>query len=89
MTSTSRIIYDERLTAPRSWWGISALFGLSMALVFLPYGLTAALVALTVGTCLAGMYVSGQGSTRIRVTSDKARRPGPGGSTRPICGPST
>ncbi|MER6087462.1 DUF3093 domain-containing protein [Streptomyces bluensis] len=70
MTPTSRIIYDERLTAPRSWWGISALFGLSMALVFLPYGLIAALVALTIGTCLAGMYVSGQGSARIRVTSD-------------------
>ncbi|WP_413254659.1 DUF3093 domain-containing protein [Streptomyces pseudovenezuelae] len=70
VTSTSRLVYDERLTAPKSWWGISMLFGISMALIFLPYGGIAALIALTIGTCLAGMYVSSQGSTRIRVTAD-------------------
>nr|WP_152888800.1 DUF3093 domain-containing protein [Streptomyces adustus] len=58
------------MTAPKAWWVIAALFGLSMALIFLPYGAIAALIALTIGTCLAGMYVSAQGSTRIRVTAD-------------------
>ncbi|MFC7908224.1 DUF3093 domain-containing protein [Streptomyces nigra] len=70
MTSTSRIIYDERLTAPKTWWVLAALFGISLALVFFPYGPVAALIALAIGTCLAGMYVSAQGSTRIRVTGD-------------------
>ena len=70
MTTPSRLVYDERLTAPRIWWAIAVLFGLSLALVFLPYGLIAALIALAIGTCLAGMYVSAQGSTRIRVTDD-------------------
>ncbi|MFF7166873.1 DUF3093 domain-containing protein [Streptomyces sp. NPDC008086] len=70
MTSTSRIIYDERLTAPKTWWVMAALFGISLALVFFPYGPVAALIALAIGTCLAGMYVSSQGSTRIRVTGD-------------------
>ncbi|MFF7793459.1 DUF3093 family protein [Streptomyces sp. NPDC007991] len=70
MLRTSRLLYDERLTAPRSWWAISVLFGLSLAAVFMPYGLIAALIALAIGTCLAGMYVSAQGSTRIRVTED-------------------
>ncbi|WP_405961915.1 DUF3093 domain-containing protein [Streptomyces sp. NBC_00024] len=70
MTTSKTPVYDERLTAPKSWWVISALFGVSMALVFLPYGLIAALIALVAGTCLAGLYVSSQGSMRIRVTSD-------------------
>lgn len=70
MTSTSRIIYDERLTAPKTWWVLAALFGISLALVFFPYGPVAALIALAIGACLAGMYVSSQGSTRIRVTGD-------------------
>lgn len=70
MTSTSRLLYDERLTAPRVWWAIAVLFGLSLALIFLPYGIIAALIALSLGTCLAGMYVSAQGSARIRVTGD-------------------
>ncbi|MGA5191494.1 DUF3093 domain-containing protein [Streptomyces griseoincarnatus] len=70
MPSTSRLLYDERLNAPKSWWAIAVLFGLSLAAVFMPYGLIAALIALAVGTCLAGMYVSAQGSTRIRVTED-------------------
>ncbi|MCX4481589.1 DUF3093 domain-containing protein [Streptomyces cellulosae] len=70
MTPTSRLIYDERLTPPRTWWAIAVLFGLSLALVFLPYGPIAALIGMTIGTCLAGMYVSSQGSTRIRVTND-------------------
>ncbi|MFF1291701.1 MULTISPECIES: DUF3093 domain-containing protein [unclassified Streptomyces] len=70
MTSTSRLVYDERLTAPRAWWAIAILFGLSLALIFLPYGIVAALIALAIGTCLAATYVSAQGSARIRVTGD-------------------
>ncbi|WP_328353916.1 DUF3093 domain-containing protein [Streptomyces sp. NBC_00457] len=68
MTASTTPSYDERLTAPASWWVIAALFGLSLALVFLPYGTIAALLALTAGTCLAGVHVSSQGSMRIRVT---------------------
>ncbi|WP_406498575.1 DUF3093 domain-containing protein [Streptomyces sp. NBC_01604] len=70
MTSTSRLVYDERLTAPKAWWAIAVLFGLSLAQIFLPYGTIAALIALSIGTCLAGMYVSAQGSARIRITGD-------------------
>ncbi|GCB51284.1 DUF3093 domain-containing protein [Streptomyces sp. NL15-2K] len=70
MTPTSRLVYDERLTAPKAWWAIAVLFGLSLALIFLPYGTIAALITLSIGTCLAGMYVSAQGSARIRVTGD-------------------
>ncbi|MFJ8490442.1 DUF3093 domain-containing protein [Streptomyces sp. NPDC094038] len=70
MTSPSRLVYDERLTAPSTWWAIAGLFSVSMALIFLPHGPVAALIALTIGVCLAGMYVSAQGSTRIRVTGD-------------------
>ncbi|MEV6511171.1 DUF3093 domain-containing protein [Streptomyces sp. NPDC051642] len=70
MTSTSRLVHDERPTAPRVWWVIAVLFGVSLALIFLPCGGIAALVALTIGTCLAGMYVSARGSTRTRVTAD-------------------
>ncbi|MET9103701.1 DUF3093 domain-containing protein [Streptomyces antibioticus] len=70
MTSSSRLVYDERLTVPRVWWVIAVLFGLSIGLIFLPYGAVAALIALGMGTALAGMYVSAQGSARIRVTVD-------------------
>ncbi|MEV0318332.1 DUF3093 domain-containing protein [Streptomyces sp. NPDC050659] len=70
MTTPQALAYDERLTAPRAWRFIAALFGISMALVFLPFGLTAAVIALMAGSCLAGCWVSAQGSTRIRVTAD-------------------
>ncbi|MFG2030245.1 DUF3093 domain-containing protein [Streptomyces sp. NPDC048825] len=69
MTTSKAPAYDERLTAPRSWWAIAVLFGLSMALIFMPYGPIAALIALVAGTCLAGLFVSSQGSMRIRVTN--------------------
>ncbi|KFF98252.1 membrane protein [Streptomyces scabiei] len=70
MTANKAPAYDERLTAPKSWWVIASLFGLSLAAVFLPYGPIAGLTALTAGTCLAGFYVSAQGSLQIRVTGD-------------------
>ncbi|MEU0042979.1 DUF3093 domain-containing protein [Streptomyces werraensis] len=68
--SPGRLLYDERLTAPKAWWGAAMLFGIALALIFLPYGPVAALIGMSFGTCLAGMYVSAQGSTRIRVTAD-------------------
>ncbi|MGV9895438.1 DUF3093 family protein, partial [Streptomyces tendae] len=43
MTASKNLTYDERLTAPKTWWVIAALFGFSMALVFMPFGLIAAL----------------------------------------------
>ncbi|MEU9191229.1 DUF3093 domain-containing protein [Streptomyces sp. NPDC048484] len=70
VTLDKALAYDERLTAPKSWWVIAALFGISMALIFLPYGGIAALIALVVGTCIASSYVSTQGSLRIRITRE-------------------
>ncbi|EGX54451.1 hypothetical protein SZN_37888 [Streptomyces zinciresistens K42] len=70
MTTRNALSYEERLSAPKVWWGIAALFGLSMALVFLPYGGIAALIAMAVGLGVAGSAVSSQGNLRIRVTSD-------------------
>ncbi|MEW1699758.1 DUF3093 domain-containing protein [Streptomyces sp. NPDC093249] len=66
-TPTPATTYDERLTAPRSWWFIAFLFGFSMALVFFPFGLLPALLALAVGTGIAASTVSAQGSARIRI----------------------
>lgn len=70
VTASKNLTYDERLTAPKTWWVIAALFGFSMALVFMPFGLIAALIAWTAGAGLAGAYVSSQGSLRVRVTTD-------------------
>ncbi|MEW1599497.1 DUF3093 domain-containing protein [Streptomyces sp. NPDC093808] len=69
MTTSQAPAYDERLTAPRSWWVIAVLFGLSMAVIFLPYGVIAALTGLLVGTSLGAFAVSAQGSMRIRVVT--------------------
>ncbi|MFB7830764.1 DUF3093 domain-containing protein [Streptomyces sp. NPDC056056] len=73
-------VYDERLTAPRSYWVIAALLGLAAALVLFPYGLPAALGAWAVGTAVAGSWVNAQGSSRIRIVggllvADDARVP--------------
>ncbi|AWZ05318.1 MULTISPECIES: DUF3093 family protein [unclassified Streptomyces] len=70
MTSPAPLTYDERLTAPRTWWLIAVAVGFSMALIVMPYGGLAALGGLAVGTLIACMWVSAQGSSRIRVTSD-------------------
>ncbi|MEU8618817.1 DUF3093 domain-containing protein [Streptomyces sp. NPDC048623] len=61
--------FDERLTAPRSWWLIAALLGLSGALIMLPLGIVPALAGLIVATALAGAGVSSYGSARIRVVA--------------------
>jgi hypothetical protein len=62
--------YEERLTAPRSWWVISFLVGLAMALVFLPFGTLPMLGALVAGTAVAATAASAYGSIRIRVVGD-------------------
>ncbi|WP_225075876.1 MULTISPECIES: DUF3093 domain-containing protein [unclassified Streptomyces] len=59
--------YEERLTAPRSWWLISLLMGISCALILLPFGTLPMLGGLVGGTAAAAVVVSSYGSPRIRV----------------------
>ncbi|MDC0772055.1 DUF3093 domain-containing protein [Streptomyces sp. HD] len=63
--------YEERLTAPRSWWLISFLVGLSLALIVLPFGTLPMLVGLVGGTAAAAVVASSYGSIRIRVVGDQ------------------
>ncbi|MDJ0463208.1 DUF3093 domain-containing protein [Streptomyces sp. H27-C3] len=62
--------YTERLTAPRSWWGIAALVGVAFALMLLPLGPLPLLAGLIGGGALAAVAVSSYGSPRIRVVAD-------------------
>jgi hypothetical protein len=59
--------YEERLTAPRTWWLISFLVGVSMALILLPFGTLPLLGGLVGGTAVAAVMASSYGSPRIRV----------------------
>lgn len=59
--------YEERLTAPRSWWLISFLVGVALALVLLPFGTLPMLGGLAVGTAVTAVVASSYGSVRIRV----------------------
>ncbi|WP_351236509.1 DUF3093 domain-containing protein [Streptomyces sp. NPDC002133] len=61
--------YDERLTAPRSWWVITALVALSGGLLLLPLGAVPMLGGLIVAGALAATAVSSYGSARIRVVA--------------------
>lgn len=62
--------YEERLTAPRSWWLISLLIGVSMGLILLPFGILPMLAGLAGGTAVTAVMVSSYGSVRIRVVGD-------------------
>ncbi|MEU7180594.1 MULTISPECIES: DUF3093 domain-containing protein [Streptomyces] len=62
--------YEERLTAPRSWWVIAALIGVACALMLLPLGTLPMLGGLIGGAALASVAVSAYGSVRIRVVGD-------------------
>ncbi|MFE2266349.1 DUF3093 domain-containing protein [Streptomyces griseosporeus] len=62
--------YEERLTAPRSWWLISFLVGLALALILLPFGTLPMLGGLVGGTAAAAVTASAYGSVRIRVVGD-------------------
>ncbi|MFC5723629.1 DUF3093 domain-containing protein [Streptomyces gamaensis] len=59
--------YEERLTAPRSWWFIALLVGVALALILLPLGTVPMLAGLVGGAALAAVAVSSYGSVRIRV----------------------
>ncbi|WP_217211406.1 DUF3093 domain-containing protein [Streptomyces sp. AC550_RSS872] len=59
--------YEERLTAPRSWWLVSFLVGVSLALILLPFGTLPMLGGLVGGTAAAAVVASSYGSLRIRV----------------------
>ncbi|MEI5007625.1 DUF3093 domain-containing protein [Streptomyces sp. PmtA] len=62
--------YDERLTAPRSWWLITVLVAVSGGLVLLPLGPVPMLGGLIAAGALAAAGVSSYGSARIRVVAD-------------------
>ncbi|MGW5331191.1 DUF3093 domain-containing protein [Streptomyces bauhiniae] len=62
--------YEERLTAPRSWWLISVLVGVAFALILLPFGTLPLLGGLVGGTAVAAVLASAYGSPRIRVVGD-------------------
>ncbi|MFJ4786705.1 DUF3093 domain-containing protein [Streptomyces sp. NPDC088794] len=62
--------YEERLTAPRTWWLISFLVGVSFALILLPFGTLPLLGGLVGGTAAAAVCASAYGSVRIRVVGD-------------------
>lgn len=61
--------FDERLTAPRSWWLIAVLVGIACALMLLPLGTLPLLAGLAGGTALSAVAVSSYGSARIRVVA--------------------
>ncbi|MER7621698.1 DUF3093 domain-containing protein [Streptomyces sp. NPDC126503] len=61
--------FDERLTAPRSWWVIAGLLGLSGGLVMFPLGTVPTLGGVIAAAVLAGVAVSSYGSARIRVVA--------------------
>ncbi|MFJ5262126.1 DUF3093 domain-containing protein [Streptomyces sp. NPDC088387] len=59
--------FEERLTAPKSWWAVSLLVGVAMALVLLPFGTLPLLGGLVGGTAVAAVAASSYGSIRLRV----------------------
>jgi hypothetical protein len=61
--------YEERLTAPRSWWLVSFLVGVSLGLILLPFGTLPMLGGLAGGTAAAAVVASSYGSVRIRVVN--------------------
>ncbi|MFF2505854.1 DUF3093 domain-containing protein [Streptomyces sp. NPDC058067] len=62
--------FEERLTAPRSWWLVSLLLGIACALILLPFGTLPLLGGLVGGTAVAAVVTSSYGSVRIRVVAD-------------------
>lgn len=62
--------FDERLTAPRTWWLIAFGVGVACALMLLPLGGLFLLAGLVGGTAATAVVVSSYGSVRIRVVAD-------------------
>ncbi|MFD4689257.1 DUF3093 domain-containing protein [Streptomyces sp. NPDC058463] len=61
--------FDERLTAPRTWWLIAFGVGVACALMPLPLGTLPMLGGLAGGTAAAAVVVSQYGSARVRVVA--------------------
>ncbi|MEU8891866.1 DUF3093 domain-containing protein [Streptomyces sp. NPDC048442] len=61
--------YEERLTAPRSWWLVTVLAGIACGLILLPVGPLPMLGGVIGGILLTGALVSSYGSVRIRVVA--------------------
>ncbi|MFD9540439.1 DUF3093 domain-containing protein [Streptomyces sp. NPDC060022] len=61
--------FDERLTAPRTWWLIAFGVGVACALMLLPIGTLPMLGGLAGGTAAAAVVVSQYGSARVRVVA--------------------
>ncbi|HEY9438357.1 MAG TPA: DUF3093 domain-containing protein [Streptomyces sp.] len=61
--------FDERLTAPRTWWLIAFGVGLACALILMPFGGLPLLGGLVGGTAACAVIVSSYGSVRIRVVA--------------------
>jgi hypothetical protein len=61
--------YAERLTAPRSWWAVTALVAVSGGLILLPLGTLPMLGGVIAAGALASALVSSYGSARIRVVA--------------------
>ncbi|OIJ67333.1 DUF3093 domain-containing protein [Streptomyces mangrovisoli] len=62
--------YEERLTAPRSWWFVCFLMGVACALIMMPFGTLPTLAGLVGGTAASAIVASSYGSPRIRVVGD-------------------
>jgi hypothetical protein len=60
-------MYDERLTAPLTWWLFPAGSGLSFGLIFYLFGTVPGLLALVAGAAVGAVLLSAYGSVRIRV----------------------
>ncbi|MEZ7006601.1 DUF3093 domain-containing protein [Streptomyces sp. SCSIO 75703] len=63
----SAVPYEERLTAPRSWWLVCGLVGFAFALILTPLGKLPMLGGLAGGTAVAAVAASSYGAVRIRV----------------------
>lgn len=62
--------YDERLTAPRSWWLLTVLVAVASGLLVAPFGALATLGGLLAGGTLSAVALNVYGSARIRVVAD-------------------
>ena len=62
--------YEERLTAPRTWWLMCLLIGIAFALILVPFGTLPLLGGLVGGTAVSAVVASSYGSVRIRVVGD-------------------
>ncbi|UGQ13854.1 DUF3093 domain-containing protein [Yinghuangia sp. ASG 101] len=60
--------YNEQLAVPASWWWLAAGSGFVCAIMLLPVGPMAAVVAFAVGAALAAWLLFSYGSVRLRVT---------------------